>query len=195
MRRPPSLTLRLTLLFGLTAVLVLLAFGWFIRASIEDHFATEDLRELQIIAEAAQRVLTATGTADELSHPAQRFDDILVGHHNAFLYLAGRDARPVFASSGPDFASILRLAGEETGDDITRRWRDPDHTYRVLIRTLDERSVPGGPYTLAVVVPIDYHLRFLEEIRQHLMAHDGSRYRRDESDGLDRGTSRTRTAA
>ncbi|ALP53778.1 hypothetical protein Tel_11905 [Candidatus Tenderia electrophaga] len=174
MRHPPSLTLRLTLLFGITVVVVFLFFGWFIGRSIEDHFANEDVRELQVIARAAQRVLTTAESGDGLTRSDQRFNDILVGHHNASLYLAGRDERPIFASPGPDFDRIVQPAAKETDDSSVRQWTGEDHTYRVLIQAIGERSAAGGPYTLAVAVPIDYHLRFVEKFRDTLWLMVGS---------------------
>ncbi|HID48977.1 MAG TPA: two-component sensor histidine kinase, partial [Chromatiales bacterium] len=52
MRRPVSLTLRLTLLFGIVAALVFSGFGWLIEGSIKRHFTSEDASELKSIIQA-----------------------------------------------------------------------------------------------------------------------------------------------
>ena len=57
MRRPISLTLRLTLLFSAAATVVLLTFGWIVGRSMEHHFGLEDARELRDIATSVAQAL------------------------------------------------------------------------------------------------------------------------------------------
>lgn len=162
MRRPLSLTLRLTLFFGIAAAIVFTGFGWFIERSIEEHFRMEDAGELEIVAQAVQQALSTLQSQGELEILERRFDDILVSHHHASLYIAGRDGLALFASPGPDLYKAVRLLADNRRG-IVQEWRDMDQNYRVLIRSLDTVSsrIPS-PYTLVVAVPIDYHLRFLE---------------------------------
>jgi len=160
-RRPTSLTLRLTLLFGIAAAVVFAGFGWIIEHSIEDHFRTEDVAELEAIARTAAQTLSHRGKLDVPTALKQRFSDILVGHHSAALYLTTEDGRTLFASpGGPDLSPLNRNAG--TGDRL-QRWHDVEHTYRVLTRRLGDGN--GSSYTLSVAVMIDSHQRFLRHFR------------------------------
>lgn len=169
MRHPPSLTLRLTLLFAVAAVVVFSGFGWFIEDSIKRHFAGEDISELEVIAQAVDKALIDQRLNDGLAPLERRFDDILVGHHGASLYIADADGQPVYASSGPDLSTLARLAANSADEHSVRNWSDGDHSFRVLVRRIrgNEASAERA-HIIAVAVPIDYHLRFLGEFRRTL---------------------------
>lgn len=167
MQRPFSLALRLTLSFGIAAAIVFSGFGWITERSIKEHFRAEDVAEIEIISQAVHQALATSRSKDELAPIERRFDDILVGHHHASLYIADRDGQPLFASPGPDLSKAARLGSD--GGDTVRQWADADHSYRVLVQSMGADSAANAPpYTVVVAVPIDYHLRFLEHFHQTL---------------------------
>ncbi len=170
MRRPPSLALRVTLLFGLAAAIVFPVFGWVIDRSIETHFSTEDVSELKVIAKAVQKALSAVHSENDLLLTERRFNDILVGHHSASLYIATHDGRTIYSSAGPDLSTIASTAIADNVDSATiQDWHDGDSHYRVLIERMDEDGAASSPpYTVAVAVTIDYHLHFLDEFHHTL---------------------------
>lgn len=169
MRRPLSLALRLTLLFGVAAAIVFHVFGWVISQSTERHFAAEDSNELKVIARAVQEVLSSIRTVDDLTPLERRFDDILVSHHDASLYIASRNGQTLYASAAPDLSAIPKADDWGTDDPIVRRWSDANHTYTALIQRVREVGpAAGGPHTIVIAVPIDEHLRFLAAFRRTL---------------------------
>lgn len=169
MRRPLSLTLRLTLFFGIAAAIVFSGFGWIIERSIEEHFQAEDTAELKIITQAVQQALSTLRATDEIAPLERRFDDILAGHHGASLYIAAHDGQTIYASSGPDLSTIASTAIAGNAGGSTREWRDGDSHYRVLIQRMDEDAAAHSPpYTVAVAVAIEHHLHFLDEFRRTL---------------------------
>ena len=170
MRRPPSLTLRLTLLFGVVAVVVFTGFGWFIERSIERHFDMGDDAELEIIARAVSEALTDYGAVNGPEIFRQRLNDIAVWHHGAVLHIAGQNGRVLFASpNGPDLSAITRPMSDDREHGSFYRWNDAGHTYRVLTRQLsDNASMGKGLYTISIAVAIDHHLRFLVGFRRTL---------------------------
>lgn len=87
MKRPTSLTLRLTLLFTAAAMVGFLAFGWIIGRSIENHFDSEDIEELKVAAQAVAESFSTLKYQDGIAQIKQRLDDILVGHHGASLLI------------------------------------------------------------------------------------------------------------
>ena len=164
MRRTPSLALRVTLLFGMVAALVFAGFGWFIERSIDHHFVMEDSAELNVIASTVAQALSVPEAVNKPGALAQRFDDILVSHHGAELYVAGPDGQALFASPGSRNLSTITDAG-----GLVRRWSNAQHTYRVLIKRTPGNSVANNvPYTMWVAVVIDHHLKFLQSFRQTL---------------------------
>jgi two-component system heavy metal sensor histidine kinase CusS len=167
--RPVSLTLRLTLLFSVTAAVILAVFGWVINRSTENHFEAGDVAELRLVADAVESALAGAHTEDALTSVERRFADILVGHHRASLYITGKDQRPIYASPGPDLSTFVRSWRAASGDTYIHQWNHANHSYRVLIRHAAELAPRvGQPYTMAVAVQIDYHLRFLEHFRKTL---------------------------
>jgi len=164
-RRPLSLALRLTLLFGVAAAIVFPLFGWIISQSTERHFEAEDIHELDLIVRAVQEVLTGLHTAKDFASLEQRFDDILVGHHSASLHIAAKDGQTVYASPGPDLSALAATAAGRFDGNAVRQWSDARHNYRALIQPA---RVAEDAYTLVVAVPIDIHLRFLVAFRRTL---------------------------
>ena len=169
MRRPPSLALRLTLLFSIAAAVIFPCFGWVINRSVEKHFEAEDVAELQVIDHAIEEGLSGIRTADDLTSLERRFKDLLVGHHRASMYLLGEDRRPIYMSPGPDLSTLAQAFSGNTDSHTVHRWKDAQHSYRVLIRRVSEDEITGRPsYIIAIAVQIDYHLEFLAHFRQTL---------------------------
>jgi two-component system heavy metal sensor histidine kinase CusS len=167
MRRTPSLAFRLILLFGMVAAIVFAGFGWIIERSIEDHFVMEDSAELNVIARAVSQALASAKVTDNAQGLAQRFQDILVGHHGAALYVARQDGQVLFSSPGAQHLSSI--SADKGHNGLVRSWSDVHHTYRVLIKHSNGNiNTVGLPYTMWVAVVIDHHLRFLEGFRKTL---------------------------
>ncbi|MDH5620541.1 MAG: heavy metal sensor histidine kinase [Gammaproteobacteria bacterium] len=169
MRRPLSLAARLTLLFGVASAIVFPIFGWVIVQSTEGHFEAEDLDELEVIADAVRAVLIGGGGANPLGNLEQRFDDILVGHHEASLSVATQDGRAIYASETPDLSRVTRTAGARANQSDIQQWADEDHSYRGLIQSVRDETKTDAVFTVIVAVPIDHHLRFLEHFRRSLL--------------------------
>ena len=170
MRRPLSLTMRLTLLFSSTAAIILCVFGWLINHSTEQHFEAGDVAELTVVAQAVQAALSSSHSANDLTSLERRFEDILVGHHRASLYIIDGNHHVIYASPGPDLSAIVaQPLNEESDANGVREWRDANHSYRVLMRRLTEQEVPASqPATVAIAVQTDYHLQFLEHFHRTL---------------------------
>ncbi len=161
-RRPLSLTLRLTLLFGAMTALVFAGFGWLIEDSLRRHFASEDLSELRSIVAAVDRVLERGADPEREAH---RFDDILVGHHGASLYIVRRDdGRVRYASPGPDLSAAARPVPADRAP-VVRLMDQGGHRYRLLVQRLEGAA---GGHVIVAAVPIDYHRRFLTRFRTTL---------------------------
>lgn len=171
MRRPPSLALRLTLLFSGAAAIIFAVFGWVINHSTEKHFEEGDTAELLVIARTVEKALINVHSTDELTTIEHRFEDILVGHHRASLYLIDKDNQVIYASPGPDPSAIVSLTSQKNSNgNAVRPWSNEDHSYRVLIQRMGEQTTAASrrPYTTAIAVQTDYHLQFLEHFHRTL---------------------------
>jgi two-component system heavy metal sensor histidine kinase CusS len=170
MTRPPSLALRLTVLFGLLAAIVFAIFGWMIDRSIEHHFRLEDTAELNVITRAVSQALTTRGFTSDANALGERFNDILLGHHGAMLYVTNEKGNTLFASAGGSgLAAITCAAGDNCEIGRVHIWSDEHGSYRVLTSSVNRQtSKDGHPYNFTVAVAIDYHLHFLVAFRRTL---------------------------
>ncbi len=166
MARPTSLTLRLTLLFCAVATVVFLAFGWIIERSIDEHFKAQDSKELNVVAQAVKQSLATLQTNDNLGAIKQRFDDMLVGHHNPLLYISDGSGNPLYISSDVDLSQVPLPHSNHLSHSNIQQWSNDKHHYRVLIQQVTGRS--NGPYTIIIAVAIDFHLQFLSHFRHTL---------------------------
>lgn len=166
MRRPMSLGLRLTVLFGLASAVVFPLFGVVIVQSTEQHFRDQDSDELKIIADAVQEVISSADLDAVSESLDQRLRDILVGHHDASLYIADQRGHAVYASSSPDLSSLSHEPTQNPGTASIRRWETDGHSYRVLDRSMSQSA--SAPLSVIVAVPIDHHQRFLADFQRKL---------------------------
>ena len=166
MRRPTSLTLRLTLLFSAVATVVLLAFGWIIERSIEEHFVLGDTKELKVIGQAVEESLSTLRSNHDLARVKQRFDDILVGHHGPLLYISDSSGTSLYSSPGPDLSLMPLPSPDQLSQGDIQQWSDTQHNYRVLIQQIAGQN--NGPYTVIIAVATDFHMHFLKEFHRTL---------------------------
>ncbi len=162
--RPLSLTLRLTVLFCAIATVVFLAFGWIIERSIDEHFAIQDTKELNVVAQAVEHSLATLQPDFDLTRARQRFEDMLIGHHGTLLLITPALGPQVYASPGPDLSPILKSS--QIKQNTVQKWSDGEHNYRILIK-----QVTGGDgkhYSVVIAVAIDFHLHFLTHFRHTL---------------------------
>ncbi|TCK18021.1 two-component system heavy metal sensor histidine kinase CusS [Thiogranum longum] len=169
MRRPHSLTLRLTVLFGVVAIIVFSGFGWLIESSIKHHFAMEDAKELETMAQAVHQAIVSSTENDDPSLLRQRFGDLLVGHHDASLYITDQNGKVHYSSSGPDLSMLEGIAVKTAKDANIQEWTDGEHRFHILVRKMRDNTAQGNQvYTIVAALPIDFHLQFLKRFRHTL---------------------------
>jgi len=166
MQRPLSLTLRLTLFIAIAAMVVFAGFGWFIERSLDQHFSAEDSEELEVIAEAVANMISSEKTASDTNTLTQRFNDILIGHHAASLYVANKNGEVIFTSStGPNLITQANTFHGNTSPKVIL-WNDGENRYRVLNRYLKNNNMSQSEdIVLSVAVAIDYHELFINKFR------------------------------
>jgi two-component system heavy metal sensor histidine kinase CusS len=169
-RRPLSLALRLTLLFGIASSIVFPVFGWVIFQSTENHFREQDNDELKDIAIAVQGALSERRAPQDITLLKRRFDDILVGHHKALLYAAEPDGQVLYASPDLDLSAVLARQPDGPDADAVRDWNNQNRSYRLFTGFEHENTESTiGPVRYVVAVPIDDHVLFLASFRSSLL--------------------------
>jgi len=163
--RRPSLTLRLTLLFGTASTAVLVALGYLVGISVQGHFVEMDREELLGKVELVRHTLAKIRTAGDFAAMPGRMDDALIGHPHLGVRISAPDGTLLYASAEVAFPAEefpLRLAEELPASPGIATWRHGSHAFRGTMK-----SVPTGYPDLpranvAVAVSIDHHTAFFD---------------------------------
>lgn len=167
MKRQPSITFRLTLLFALASAATIICVGSFVAWQMNNHFKDMDVDELDGKLELIAHALADTRSQTARGSLPGRLTDALVGHH-ALSANVSSQGKLVFATGSARFpATVLSLAKDTK--KITRAslrtWNDQGDDYRGVAVRLPA-AVPGAPpYTVALAINIAVHQRFAHSIR------------------------------
>lgn len=106
--RGKSLTLRLTLLFAVVSISVLLFLGVVIGNLAERHFEELDMELLSGKLELVQQALVETRTRDDLDSLRKRLDEALVGHHGLSVRIVRADGGILYRSADANFPTLKK---------------------------------------------------------------------------------------
>jgi len=169
--RRPSLTLRLTLLFGSASTAVLVVLGYLVGMAVQAHFMEIDREELLGKVALVRHTLAKVSTAAEFAAMPGRVDDALVGHSHLGVRLSAPDGTLLYASAEVSFPAEdfpLRLTEGLPASPSIATWRHGEHSYRGTMA-----SVPTGyrgmpQVNVAVAVSIDHHIAFFDAFTRNL---------------------------
>ncbi|MEH3377229.1 copper/silver sensor histidine kinase SilS, partial [Enterobacter kobei] len=96
-RRPFSLALRLTFFISLSTILAFIAFTWFMLHSVENHFAEQDVSDLQQISTTLNRILQSPVDPDEKK--VSKIKESIASYRNVALLLLNPRGEVLFSSA------------------------------------------------------------------------------------------------
>jgi len=164
MTRRFSITLRLTLLFGATSVIVLLALGYLITETVEHHFEEQDLDILSGKIELAEHALSGITSRAELDALPQQLKNALVGHYGLSMTVLGPRGQTLFttpnASFTPALLTLTSSATERVSTDLVV-WKNGGHMHRGLAAVIPIAFMESSPVTVAVATDISHHVELL----------------------------------
>lgn len=173
MKRQPSITLRLSLLFALASSFILIGVGGFVGWATDRHFEDIDAAEIDGKLELIGHAIADTRDAAALNTLPHRLGDALVGHHALSVSVSMADGKPIIATGSARFPPSV-MAEPLNGGRITRAllraWDGPDgspgDSYRGVAVTLPSATPGGAPFRVALAVNISHHQIFSHEIRR-----------------------------
>lgn len=165
---PTSITLRLAVLYALSASLALVLVGLLITHSVERHFEDDDLAEL------SGKLHLVRHNLDHISQPEQlhQLDNALIGHHGLSIAIIDADGKIIYASEEASFltpflAPLLAASTARTTSPQSREWEYQGRNFRGLFA-----EAPTGlalrPVTIAVARDIKHHQDFMASFSRHL---------------------------
>src|SRR3546814_9060545 len=109
-RRPASLAVRLTVSIGAVITALLLAFGWTVERSIDNHFIQQDVDELNAVAQALQHALATLPATIAPAELSEWFANAVSGHHNAEYRITSDGDKQIYATPGSNLDRFSRIA-------------------------------------------------------------------------------------
>jgi len=160
-----SLTQRLTLMFVSAASSVLLALGFVIAASVEQHFEELDMEVLSGKMELTRQAFLAVTSHEGLTQFAHQLAQSLVGHQGLEVMVIDADHSVVFATGNANFNPEVVINQATRTPGRSGLWPQGSQTYRGLAAqiptaTLDSNGVPVNVY-VAVATDIEQHTAYL----------------------------------
>lgn len=171
MTRRFSITLRLTLLFGATSVMVLLALGYLIGKNVEHHFEELDREILDGKIQLAEHALSKITSRAGLDALPQHLGNALVGHYGLSMTLIDPRGQILFATPNSEFQpSLLALASATTQHVLTDIvvWQQAEHVYRGLAMVMSIPFPESSPVTIMIATDISHHEELLGTFRATL---------------------------
>jgi len=162
--RARSVTFRLTLLFSAVSTAVLLAVGYLVGASVENHFKEQDLNVLDGKIGLVRHVLAKVRSRSDLDLVPQLLDDALVGHPGLSITIIGPEGRILFASSDavfPDAPLEGRTNKQFSGQSEPLVWEAGGHAFREIVTTLPTGVTGMPPNTVLIAINIDHQRVFM----------------------------------
>ena len=184
-RRPFSLALRLTFFISLSTILAFIAFTWFMLHSVENHFAEQDVSDLQQISTTLNRILQSPVDPDDKK--ISKIKESIASYRNVALLLLNPRGEVLFSSAqgaalrpavnSADFSEHSRArdvflwtvedpAGPmDTGSEMKME------TYRIIASS-GQATFQGKQqnYVMLTGLSINFHLHYLDALKKNLIA-------------------------
>lgn len=170
-RRPASLAIRLTISIGAVIAIVLLAFGWIVERSINNHFIQQDVDELNAAAGTLRHTLALMPAGEDQPARQRRLANATAGQHNVQYRISTAGGTTLYETPGVDPAAFdveLAPAGTISADTVSI-WESRGETFRGAALKIGPGEVAGeAPLIIAVATRIDFHLRYLDGFHRTL---------------------------
>lgn len=169
--RRPSLALNLTLLFALSAAVVLFALGVLIAHTVDHHFADQDRDLLVGKLELTRHILekATRNPGDEML--VSQLDSALTGHHGLVVHVLGPQRQPLFLNESLDFPRALQQGEPPVEATPMLLWQAFDGSpWRAIAASVLAGADGQTPYTVLIATDTTHHEAFMAEFRITLFA-------------------------
>ncbi len=167
-QKPLSLALRITASTALATMLVLVIFAWQVSRSLDQHFALQDLGELQAVAQSLSRALTAAPGAAGAQRPdptveqalVRRLSTAVMGHHGVYFSVTNAGGKGVYGTAPAELVALASIEPAASRLDLSTLhiWSGARQTWRGAVLLM-------GSERVIVAVSMDFHLGYLRQLR------------------------------
>ncbi|ADO49500.1 Cu(+)/Ag(+) sensor histidine kinase [[Enterobacter] lignolyticus] len=181
-RRPFSLEIRLTFFISLATIIAFAAFAGIMLHSVQNHFAEQDVKNLQQINTTLSTILE--NPDDSERQKVEKIGIILASYRYISVLLLDPQKQVLYRSAdGPDLMPVLKTAGfsQNLGSGNVFQWADSQDsmqnmhgmsqsTWRIIASPV---ASPGSGKTatdtLLIALSIDFHLHYLDALKHNLL--------------------------
>lgn len=142
MKRPTSLTTRMTLLFALSVAVVLLVAGLLFEKALDDRLLKHDQEELSGKMDFIRTLIAGTKNPDDLTRLPAHLNDLGFGHPGILISVMASDGETLYSVGNPDVVSRLHQFQNSSVKEATL-WKDNGRIYR-FVSDLVRSGMPGG---------------------------------------------------
>ena len=161
-----SLTARLTLLFTLGSVAVLLALGGLVGGAIERHFEDLDRAELTGKLQHAQHLIAQVDSLAQLERLSAPLGDAFLAHHDLVVRVLGPDQQVLLATPDAQWPPQLPVLATELALAPLWTWAQDGKNYRGLAATFP--TAMGTQVQVAMAIDSEHHDAFLRAFQRSL---------------------------
>jgi two-component system heavy metal sensor histidine kinase CusS len=150
MKKPMSLTSRMSLLFALSAAVVLMVAGVLFEQALNDRLLKRDGVELYGKMNLVHGLVAKAHSADDLARLPAHLNDIGSGHPGILISVVADSGETLYSAG--NFHAVSRLEkfqGNGGGAEPTL-WEDGGHVYRFL-SNLVQLGMPGGKQAKVII--------------------------------------------
>lgn len=166
MKRPLSLTARISILFAVSAAAILLVAGVLFEHAGNNRFLDHDREELVGKVNLVRNILASARTPQDLEQLPIRLRDVEYGHPGMAILVTG--GQGVVYSTG-DAAVVKHLAdGEEIGRSEPVAWQFGDRIFRIMAAHISLVGSPLQSATVTVALDISADQAFLRGFDEFL---------------------------
>lgn len=169
MRRQPSITLRIALLFAVASSLIMLALGSFVGWSTDRHFEEIDASELDSKLALIAYTVSESRDPSSLATLPSRLNNALVGHHGLTIKMRRTDDTSIVAigdAQFPDHVLNRPISTRRLTRQMLHTWENNENSYRGIVVTLPSAKPNDFVYRVALAVNINHHQVFNHAIQQ-----------------------------
>ena len=161
-----SLTVRLTLLFSLSATLVLLALGFTVAGAVDRHFVEQDLDALNGKLTLVSHAFAQVQTEEDLAKLPALLDSSLVGHHGLAVAVIDPQGEVFFRTSGVNFPKTLLEKPRPANRRGPVVWQAGEGHFRGIAGLVTTQLPEWPEGIVAVSTEISNHEAFMQAFRQ-----------------------------
>ncbi|MGL4667284.1 MAG: heavy metal sensor histidine kinase [Saezia sp.] len=163
-----SLTLRLTLLFALAAVIILSIWGVIVSSMVNDHFIEQDKRDLSNQITHAQQLLSQAHNQEEFEKVIAQLRNELTMTHGLVAIISDANAQILFTNIPNQTTHIEFAFKPEVKINDIFTWETAESSYRGVKGILEVPHMQWSGKYIVIGMDIAHHEIFLSSFRRSM---------------------------